>query len=77
MLRLNLRCGYLSRALKAAVRGNCFRIGVYRADFKYHDKETMPYVVEDVKGFATALYRWKKKHVEAQYGIVIREIRYR
>lgn len=31
-------------------------------------------VVEDVKGMKTALYRWKKKHVEAQYGITIREI---
>lgn len=33
-----------------------------------------PLVVEDVKGFKTPLYRWKKKHVEAQYGITIREI---
>jgi hypothetical protein len=31
-------------------------------------------VVEDVKGFKTELYRWKKKHVEAQYGIEIVEI---
>lgn len=30
--------------------------------------------VEDVKGFRTPLYRWKKKHFEAQYGIDIREI---
>jgi hypothetical protein len=27
-----------------------------------------------VKGFKTPLYRWKKKHVEAQYGITIREV---
>lgn len=39
---------------------------------KYRD--TQPYVVEDVKGFKTPLYKWKKKHVEAQYGITIREI---
>jgi hypothetical protein len=32
------------------------------------------HVVEDVKGFKTPLYRWKKKHVETQYGIEIREI---
>jgi hypothetical protein len=32
-------------------------------------------VVEDVKGFKTPLYRWKKKHFEAQHGIQIREIR--
>jgi hypothetical protein len=30
-------------------------------------------VVEDVKGMKTPLYRLKKKFVEAQYGIVIRE----
>jgi hypothetical protein len=30
--------------------------------------------VEDVKGFKTPLYKWKKKHVEAQYGIRIVEI---
>ena len=31
-------------------------------------------VVEDVKGFKTPLYRWKKKHVEAQYGITVTEV---
>lgn len=31
-------------------------------------------VIEDAKGFRTPLYRWKKKHVELQYGITIREI---
>ena len=29
---------------------------------------------EDVKGFKTPLYRWKKKHVEAQYKITVVEI---
>lgn len=48
------------------------RIGEYRGDFKYHDRSGI--VVEDVKGFKTPLYKWKKKHVEAQYGIQIREI---
>ena len=58
-------------------------VGQYRADFQYcqcaaavHDgccDDSMS-VVEDVKGFKTPLYRWKKKHVEAQYGISIREI---
>ena len=48
-------------------------IGVYRADFAYVTKLGAD-VVEDVKGFKTALYRWKKKHVEAQYGIQIREV---
>ena len=46
-------------------------IGKYYADFVYtlDGKE----VVEDVKGFRTAMYKWKKKHVEAQYGIQIKE----
>jgi len=46
-------------------------IGKYIADFTYHGKDG--FVVEDVKGFKTAMYRWKKKHFEAQYGIQISE----
>jgi len=48
-------------------------VGRYLADFTYFDKKINGVVVEDVKGFKTALYRWKKKHVELQYGIQIRE----
>lgn len=51
-----------------------YRIGAYKADFQYVEWRTGKRVVEDVKGFKTPLYRWKKKHVEAQYGIQIREI---
>lgn len=50
------------------------RIGKYIADFAYYDLETRMMVYEDVKGFRTPMYRWKKKHVEAQYGIEIREV---
>lgn len=50
-------------------------VGVYRADFRYCIAGRVDsQVVEDVKGFKTPLYRWKKKHVEAQYGIQIKEI---
>lgn len=50
-------------------------IGSYVADFRYFDhRQGGIVVVEDVKGFKTPLYRWKKKHVEAQYGIQIREV---
>lgn len=54
-------------------------IGKYVADFVYCQCLRTPcvrshLVYEDVKGFKTALYRWKKKHVEVQYGIQIREI---
>ena len=59
-------------------------IGQYIADFVYEERETWlrgqsyeteswKVVIEDVKGFKTPLYRWKKKHFEAQYGIEIRE----
>jgi hypothetical protein len=57
-------------------------IGIYRADFLYQELEVdeggmsgrWREVVEDVKGFKTPLYRWKKKHFEAQYGVEIREV---
>ena len=51
-------------------------IGKYVADFTYEERTggRWALVVEDVKGMKTPLYRWKKKHVEAQYGISIREV---
>lgn len=51
-------------------------IGKYVADFVYEERVGQDWIhrVEDVKGFKTPLYRWKKKHVEAQYGIEIREV---
>lgn len=53
------------------------KIGTYSADFRYQDLDQGIQVVEDVKSEATAkkeLFRWKKKHVEAQYGIKITEV---
>lgn len=50
------------------------RLGKYFADFQYFDVQHKAWIVEDAKGFRTPLYRWKKKHVEAQYGIVITEV---
>lgn len=44
----------------------------YYADFKY--LQMGKYVVEDVKGFKTDVYRLKKKLVEAEYGITVKEI---
>ncbi len=63
-----------------AIEGLPLKIGEYRGDFQYRECDHgnghrgFRTVVEDVKGFKTPLYRWKKKHVEAQYGIQIREI---
>lgn len=47
------------------------KIGKYIADFVYCENGVE--VIEDVKGFRTAVYRFKKKLVEAIYGIEIRE----
>lgn len=51
-------------------------IGHYVADFVYtRNSEKVPFtVVEDVKGWRTEMYRWKKKHFEAQYGLTIQEV---
>ncbi len=55
-------------------RINARPVGVYFADFGYVRVIDSEEVIEDVKGFRTPLYRWKKKHVEAQYGITITEV---
>lgn len=49
-------------------------IGAYVADFSYVRVKDGVRCVEDVKGVKTALYKWKKKHVEAQYGVTIQEV---
>jgi Protein of unknown function (DUF1064) len=50
-------------------------VGAYVADFRYRSGPTGILVIEDVKGMRTALYRWKKRHFELQYGLTITEIR--
>jgi hypothetical protein len=51
---------------------NGHKVCRYVADFAYQDDEGNP-VVEDVKGFKTAVYRLKKKLMLAVHGIAIRE----
>ena len=46
-------------------------IGKYVADFVYWEGSTE--IVEDCKGFRTPLYKWKKKHFEAQYRKTLKE----
>jgi hypothetical protein len=46
-------------------------VATYRADFCYRERGQV--IVEDCKGFRTPVYRLKKKLVEAQYKITIRE----
>ena len=77
----------LQHAMDLAVHvgGERAVIGFYVADFLYQEmvvddtaimlaqRVRWVTVVEDAKGVRTPLYRWKKKHVRAQYGIEIRE----
>jgi hypothetical protein len=51
---------------------NGIKVATYIADFRYIEGGEV--VIEDSKGFRTAIYRLKKKIVEAQYGIEIIEV---
>mgnify|MGYP001618322077 CR=1 FL=1 len=59
-------------------------IGAYRGDFEYCECLAPPEqckrpqaqrVIEDVKGYDTPLSRWKRKHAESEYGIVIQVVK--
>lgn len=47
--------------------GRTVRRTTYRADFSYTETKTGRYVIEDVKGVRTELYRLKKKLFEYRY----------
>ena len=51
-------------------------IGKYIADFVYTENDQT--VVEDVKGMTTGVpyqfFRWKAKHLAAEYGLTVREV---
>lgn len=53
---------------------NGYAIGFYAADFSYTVVSTGIRFVDDVKGMRTAVYKIKKKLVEALYVIRINEI---
>ncbi len=50
---------------------NGIKIGEYIADFLYTDLDTGKIVVEDCKGFETPMFKWKRKHFEAQMNMKI------
>ena len=50
------------------------KIGSYVADFCYNAGANEQLLIEDVKGFRTPMYRWKKRHFEAEYDLKITEI---
>lgn len=45
------------------------KIGKYVADFVYWSKGER--ITEDVKGVKTAIFKWKSKHMKAEYDIDI------
>ena len=52
---------------------NGYKICTYIADFRYRDQADRV-VVEDSKGFATPVYKLKRKLVEAVHGVRIVEV---
>lgn len=64
-----LQEGYTNKA------GKKIRPIYYIADFSYYDIEKKEYIVEDVKGIRTDVYKLKKKIFEYQYpDLVIKEL---
>lgn len=47
--------------------GKTYRKITYKADFSYFDNEKDKYIVEDVKGFKTDIYKLKKKLFEYKF----------
>lgn len=47
------------------------KVGRYTGDFRYIEGGKV--VVEDCKGYKTRDYQMRKRHMKAEYGIVIRE----
>lgn len=55
---------------------NGVKLGFYKADFRYLELDqghAVRFVVEDVKGMLTPVYRLKKKLMKAIYNIDVRE----
>jgi hypothetical protein len=59
---------------KFALIVNGVNCGSYIGDFEYLDCRTGKKITEDSKGFATPVYKLKKKLVMAIYGIEIKEV---
>lgn len=59
---------------KFKMNGKTIRAITYIADFYYYDNQKKCYVVEDVKGIKTEVYKIKKKLFQHRYGIDIVEL---
>jgi len=53
------------------------KIGKVILDFSYYDKKLEKYIYVDVKGVDTAISKWKRKCVEAEFKIKVDLIRSR
>lgn len=77
-LQLLLRAGEITR-LEMQPRIRFMLDGAvmftYVADFRYYDLRLHQEVVEDVKGVRTAVYKLKRKLIQAQHGITITEVK--
>lgn len=62
----------LQRPFPIAING--VKVCTYIADFTYSEQPSGRYVVEDVKGVRTAIYRLKAKLMLAVHGVAIQEI---
>lgn len=63
----------LKKQIKFPIFAGYDYVGYYQTDFTYFIVETNEFVVEDVKGVRTPLYKFKKKCVEALYNVKILE----
>ena len=59
----------------ALIAGAGKLVGVYKADFTFHDHVEGRWRVIDVKGHDTALSRFKRKFVEALHGVKVEVVR--
>ena len=68
----------VSFALHAGDRPDLKTVGTYVADFTYDEPfsvgqaDSCRRVVEDFKGLDTPLSRWKRKHLELEYGLIVK-----
>ena len=75
-LKLALDCGVISDLVlqpSFALHVNGLTVCRYVADFGY-TRADGKFAIEDAKGVKTAVYKLKKKMVEAEYGITVVEV---
>jgi hypothetical protein len=68
------KIGFLARQTEFELNTGGSHSLVYRADFSYIDMATGKQVVEDAKGFATSVYKKKRKLMWKLYKIKIVEV---